>query len=67
VDIFTKDLGIVSDLGRGLKFPLPITSTALQMFVMTAAAGMGRDDDASIARLIAKVTGIALPGEPKAS
>lgn len=67
VDIFTKDLGIVSDLGRGLKFPLPITSTALQMFVMTAAAGMGKDDDASIARLIAKVTGIDLPGEPKAS
>ncbi|UWU16769.1 NAD(P)-dependent oxidoreductase (plasmid) [Rhizobium sullae] len=65
VDIFTKDLGIVSDLGRGLKFPLPITSTALQMFIMTAAAGMGRDDDASVARLIAKVTGIELPGGPE--
>jgi L-threonate 2-dehydrogenase len=62
VDIFTKDLGIVSDLGRGLKFPLPIASTALQMFVMTAAAGMGADDDASVARLLAKVTGIELPG-----
>lgn len=24
VDIFTKDLGIVSDIGRGLKFPTPI-------------------------------------------
>ncbi|MBA8879611.1 L-threonate dehydrogenase [Phyllobacterium myrsinacearum] len=61
VDIFTKDLGIVSDIGRGLKFPLPIASTALQMFVMTAAAGMGRDDDASIARLIAQITGLELP------
>jgi putative dehydrogenase len=61
VDIFTKDLGIVSDIGRGLKFPLPIASTALQMFVMTAAAGMGRDDDASIARLIAQITGLQLP------
>ncbi|APO71927.1 3-hydroxyisobutyrate dehydrogenase-related protein (plasmid) [Rhizobium gallicum] len=67
VDIFTKDLGIVSDLGRGMKFPLPITSTALQMFIMTAAAGMGRDDDASVARLIAKVTGIELPGGPEAA
>ena len=66
VDIFTKDLGIVSDLGRGLKFPLPIASMALQMFVMTSAAGMGRDDDVSIARLIAKVTGIDLPGVAEA-
>ena len=62
VDIFTKDLGIVSDIGRGLKFPTPIASMALQMFVMTAAAGMGRDDDASVARMIAQVAGLDLPG-----
>ena len=62
VDIFTKDLGIVSDIGRGLKFPTPIASMALQMFVMTAAAGMGRDDDASVARMIASLTGLDLPG-----
>jgi 3-hydroxyisobutyrate dehydrogenase len=31
---------------------------------MTAAAGMGRDDDASVARMIAKMTGIRLP-EPR--
>lgn len=63
VDIFTKDLGIVSDIGRGLKFPTPIASMALQMFVMTAAAGMGRDDDASVARMIAGLAGLDLPGE----
>ena len=62
VEIFTKDLGIVSDIGRGLKFPTPIASMALQMFVMTAAAGMGRDDDASVARMIAGLTGLELPG-----
>ena len=66
VDIFNKDLGIVSDLGRGMKFPLPISSAALQMFIMTSAAGMGRDDDASVARLIASVTGIRLPEAPGA-
>lgn len=64
VDIFTKDLGIVADIGRGLKFPTPIASMALQMFVMTAAAGMGRDDDASVARMIAALTGLDLPGLP---
>lgn len=62
VDIFTKDLGIVSDIGRGLKFPTPVASMALQMFVMTAAAGMGRDDDASVARMIATLVGLDLPG-----
>jgi 3-hydroxyisobutyrate dehydrogenase len=62
ISIFTKDLGIVSDIGRSRKFPLPVTSAALQLFIMTEAAGMGRDDDASVARLLAKIAGLTLPG-----
>lgn len=62
VSIFTKDLGIVSDLGRRQKFPLPVTSAALQLFVMTEAAGMARDDDSSVARLLAGISGLTLPG-----
>ena len=42
-------------------------ATALQMFLMTAASGMERDDDASIARMIAKVTGLELPVPSKLS
>lgn len=61
VEIFTKDLGIVSDMGRKEKFPLQVAATALQMFLMTAAAGMERDDDASVARMIAEITGLELP------
>jgi 3-hydroxyisobutyrate dehydrogenase len=61
IEIFTKDLGIVSDMGRREKFPLQIAATALQMFLMTAASGMERDDDASVARMIAEVTGLELP------
>jgi L-threonate 2-dehydrogenase len=61
VEIFTKDLGIVSDMGRREKFPLQIAAMALQMFLMTAAAGMERDDDASVARMIADMTGLELP------
>ncbi len=61
VDIFTKDLGIEQ------KFPMPIAASALQMFLMTSAAGMGRDDDASVARLIARVTGLDLPGMDRAA
>jgi putative dehydrogenase len=65
VSIFTKDLGIVSDIGRKGKFPLPMGSAALQLFVMTEAAGMGRDDDSSVARLFAKIAGLELPRAEK--
>jgi L-threonate 2-dehydrogenase len=61
ISIFTKDLGIVSDMGRQEKFPVQIASTALQMFLMTAAAGMNNDDDSSVARMIAQITGLDLP------
>ena len=65
VEIFVKDLGIIQDMARSAKFPVPVAAAALQMFLMTAAAGMGRDDDASVARMYARVTGTELPGEPK--
>lgn len=62
VDIFVKDLGIIQDMARNAKFPVPVSAAALQMFLMTSAAGMGRDDDASVARMYARVTGTSLPG-----
>jgi 3-hydroxyisobutyrate dehydrogenase len=65
VDIFAKDLGIVADIGRVEKFPTPMAANALQLFLMTSAAGMGRDDDASVARMIAQVTGLDLPAMAK--
>jgi 3-hydroxyisobutyrate dehydrogenase len=62
VDIFTKDLGIIADMARTHTFATPIAAAALQLFLMTAEAGMGRDDDASVARLYAQIAGIELPG-----
>ncbi|MBB3952433.1 3-hydroxyisobutyrate dehydrogenase [Aureimonas jatrophae] len=61
VDIFVKDLGIVTDMGRASRFPTPLAALAMQMFVMTSAAGMGRDDDASVARLLADLANVKLP------
>jgi L-threonate 2-dehydrogenase len=61
ISIFTKDLGIVTDLGRKEHFPLPSASSALQLFIMAEAAGMGGDDDASVARLLAGIAGVDLP------
>ena len=63
VSIFTKDLGIIQDIGRSGNFPLPVASAALQLFVATAAAGMARDDDASVIRLYAMIAGLDLPSK----
>ena len=67
VEIFVKDLGIIQDMARTAKFPVPVAAAALQMFLMTAASGMGRDDDASVARMYARVTGTHLAGRAEIS
>jgi L-threonate 2-dehydrogenase len=61
IEIFVKDLGIVQDMARNARFPVPLAAAALQMFLATAASGMGRDDDASVARLYAKIGAAKLP------
>lgn len=66
VDIFTKDPGIVADMVQGLKFPTPVASMAPKMFVMMAAANIGRDaDDDSVALMIIGLAGLRLPGAAK--
>lgn len=65
VEIFVKDLGIVQDMARAERFPVPMAAAALQMFLAAAGSGMGRDDDASLARIYAQLGGATLPG-PKA-
>jgi putative dehydrogenase len=59
VDIFVKDLGLVLDTARATKFPLPLASTAHQMFMQASAAGHGREDDAAVIKIY---PGIDLPG-----
>jgi len=59
VDIFVKDLGLVLDTARASKFPLPLASTAHQMFLQAASAGYGREDDSAVIKIF---PGIELPG-----
>ncbi|HUR89798.1 MAG TPA: L-threonate dehydrogenase [Ramlibacter sp.] len=58
VDIFVKDLGLVLDTARATKFPLPLASSAHQMFMQASAAGHGREDDAAVIKIF---PGIDLP------
>lgn len=61
VEIFVKDLGIIQDMARSERFPVPVAAAALQMYLAAAGAGYGRDDDASVARVYAQLSGTKLP------
>ena len=58
VDIFVKDLGIVLDVARASKFPLPLSSTAHQMFMQASTAGFAKEDDSAVIKIF---PGIELP------
>ena len=61
VDIFVKDLGLVLDVARATKFPLPLSSTAHQMFMQASTAGFAREDDSAVIKIF---PGIELPLKP---
>jgi putative dehydrogenase len=63
VSIFVKDLGIIQDMARAASFPVPVAASALNMFLSAAGMGMAGDDDASVARVYARLAGITLPGD----
>lgn len=58
VNIFVKDLGIVLDYAKKSIFPLPLSATALQMFMHASAEGYGNEDDAAVIKVF---PGIDLP------
>lgn len=61
VDIFVKDLGLVLDVARASKFPLPLSSTAHQMFMQASTSGYAREDDSAVIKIF---PGIELPKKP---
>jgi len=58
VDIFVKDLNLVAETAKALHFPLPLASTALNMFTEASNAGYGREDDSAVIKIF---SGITLP------
>ena len=62
VDIFVKDLGLVLDMARASKFPLPLSSTAHQMFMQASTAGFAKEDDSAVIKIF---PGIELPQAKK--
>ncbi|SFA62392.1 3-hydroxyisobutyrate dehydrogenase [Paracoccus halophilus] len=61
VDIWPKDLGIVLDAARASNFAAPLTAAALQQFIAASGMGLGREDDAAVAKVYARNAGMVLP------
>ncbi|NNE54086.1 MAG: NAD(P)-dependent oxidoreductase [Sulfitobacter sp.] len=63
VNIWPKDLGIVLDIAKSESFSAPITAAAMQQYLAAAGMGLGREDDAAVAKVYARNAGLTLPGE----
>ncbi len=63
IDIWPKDLGIVLDIAKSARFSAPITAAAFQQYMVAVGMGLGREDDASIAKVYARNAGLKLPGD----
>lgn len=62
VDIFVKDLGIVTEAARAGGLSVPLAETALARFRAAHDAGLGREGDVAVAKIYAREGSIALPG-----
>lgn len=63
IDIWPKDLGIVLDIARASRFSAPVTAAALQQFLAASGMGLGREDDAALAKLYGRNCGVSVPGD----
>lgn len=63
INIWPKDLGIVLDIAKSASFSAPITAAALQQYLAAVGMGLGREDDAAVAKVYARNAGLTLPGE----
>jgi 3-hydroxyisobutyrate dehydrogenase len=52
VDIFVKDMGIVTSVGRMCHVPLPLAAAAEQLYLIAEAAGLGAQDDSSVVTVL---------------
>jgi 3-hydroxyisobutyrate dehydrogenase len=52
IDIFVKDMGLVTDAGRANAYPTPLASVAEQLYLAGRRAGLGRADDSSLIQIL---------------
>lgn len=52
LDIFVKDMGLVTDAARQVAQPVPLASAAEQLYVRGRREGLGRKDDSIVYQLL---------------
>lgn len=57
LDIFVKDLGIVTTAARALHLATPVASAAEQLFLLGEAHGLAAADDSALIKVVAPKTG----------
>jgi 3-hydroxyisobutyrate dehydrogenase len=56
IDIFVKDMGIVTSVGRACHVPLPLAAATEQLYLLAEAAGLGAEDDSSVVTVLSPDT-----------
>jgi 3-hydroxyisobutyrate dehydrogenase len=52
IDIFVKDMGLVTEAARAKAYPAPLASAAEQLYLAGRRAGLGRADDSSVIQIL---------------
>ncbi len=62
VNIFVKDLGIVTGEAESKGVSTPLSETALSLYKEASDSGLGFEDDSAVVKILAQRTHIKLPG-----
>ena len=62
VNIFVKDLGIVTDEASGNDVATPLSETALALYRQASEEGLGGEDDSAVVKILAQQSNVTLPG-----
>jgi 3-hydroxyisobutyrate dehydrogenase-like beta-hydroxyacid dehydrogenase len=62
VNIFVKDLGIVTEEASHQQVLTPLSDAALALYREASDAGLGGEDDSAVVKVLAKQSNVTLPG-----
>ena len=61
INIFVKDLGIVTKEAHTNHVVTPLSDKALELYKMASESGLGGEDDSAVVKVLAKASGVTLP------
>lgn len=62
VNIFVKDMGIVTGAAEQKGVQTPLSQTAFNLYKEASDAGLGFEDDSAVVKVLAQKSGVKLPG-----